>query len=112
MKGASCPFCHEDHEKLVSLDKAQRSVMARLSDSEKIFLLLPLLRTKVGRTNFIPQAFLGGRFMISASKVRDEMMTSTFAELDSSINALCIFYGKERCSSRVCSSFFFPTPLP
>jgi len=47
VKGASCPFCHEDHEKLVSLDKAQRSVIARLSDSEKIFLLLPLLRTKV-----------------------------------------------------------------
>lgn len=46
-KGASCPFCHEDHEKLVSLDKAQRNIMARLTDSEKIFLLLPFLRTKV-----------------------------------------------------------------
>ena len=61
MKGASCPFCHEDHEKLVSLDKAQRSVMARLSDSEKIFLLLPLLRTKVGRkTIHTPHLFCGG----------------------------------------------------
>ena len=62
MKGASCPFCHEDHEKLVSLDKAQRSIMARLSDYEKIFLLLPLLRTKVGEQISYPKLFWGVDF--------------------------------------------------
>ena len=49
VKGAGCPFCHEHHgSKMSSFDKAQRNIMTRLCDSEKIFLLLPLLQRKVG----------------------------------------------------------------
>eukprot|EP00434_Breviolum_minutum_P040605 symbB.v1.2.036084.t1/scaffold5015.1/size31789/4 len=47
VKGAGCPFCHEHHgSKMSSFDKAQRNIMTRLRDSEKIFLLLPLVQRK------------------------------------------------------------------
>ena len=46
MKGASCDFCHAEHKKVSGLDKAQRMVMSRLSHSDKLRMLLPLLRSK------------------------------------------------------------------